>query len=204
MHVIVSGHVIEPVAQFLNGICLVQWHFCDGNSCPLFLSATQQRAHTDPRHGGGPQKLNFWAWICSCQSVPTNASQINKTWAYPDGVNVMSESVLCFHSRALILPGVISGQMLSWIGNSGSLWSTRSSFCVSPCSLLGRGQGCVPHISLEQPRGIFLAHRNAEGSRGLTCPSLRSKAPFPLDVPVVDEHKLCEAGISAATTAWLW
>lgn len=100
MHGIVSGHVVEPVVQLLNGICLVQWHFCDGNSCLSFVSVTQQRAHTDPKHGGGPQKLNFWARICSCQSVPTNASQINKTWTYPDGVNVVSESVLCFHCTA--------------------------------------------------------------------------------------------------------
>lgn len=56
MHGIVSGHLVEPVAQLLNRIRLVQWHFCDGNSCPLFLSVTTKSTH---RHKAwrGPQKL---------------------------------------------------------------------------------------------------------------------------------------------------
>lgn len=110
MHGIVSVHVVEPVAQLLNGICLVQWHFCDGNSCPFCLSVTQQRAHTDRRHGGGFQKLNFWAWICSYGSVPTKAFQTNRTWTTPDGDSgVRVCLMLSLHCRALILPGATSG-----------------------------------------------------------------------------------------------
>lgn len=147
MHGIVSGHVVEPVAQLLNGICLIQWHLCDGTSCPLFLSVTKQRVLTDTRHGEGPQKLNFWAWICSCWSTPTNASQLNKTWTYPDEDNVVSESVLCFYCTAEPRSYLVL-QVGKWMGNSGSLWSTDSSSCVSPCSPLGRGQGCEPGAAL--------------------------------------------------------
>lgn len=123
----------------------------------------------------------------------------------PVGDRATSGSASCFHrilhSRALTHRSVLQ------VGKCCYRWRNLApcrALIAAPVFLLAHAPAGQKMRLQSLPHGIFLAHRNAEGSRGLTSPSLRIEAPFPLDMPVVAEHRLCEAWITAVITAWLW
>lgn len=124
----------------------------------------------------------------------------------PVGDHATSGSASCFHhisrSRALTHRSVLQ------VGKCCYRWRNLAPcrpLMVAPVFLLAHAPSAGQKMRLQSlPRGSFLAHRNAEGLRGPTGPSLRIEAPFPLDMPVVAERRLCEAWITAVITAWLW
>lgn len=153
----------------------------------------QQRAHTGTRCGRGSQKRNLAFMLipglgfAAVDQTPQMQLRPVKNWTNPVRDDAASESASCFCctslSRAPIHRSVLR------VGKCCYGWRN-----LAPCRALTLAPVFLcAHAPVQRMRLWCPCPRNAEGLRGPACPSLRSKAPFPLDVPVVAKHRLCAA-----------